>query len=785
MYYPLRRCAALAALALATQSAMAQSTPINDSAQVAAADQVIHLGTFALSDAGRLTPLQPNAPGDTIWDNTAPTGFFRGTVGQELLDEGDLPDGTVIGEFQIGFATDATGAITLRYSFYENDQFNSVGNLLPTVGGGQASYDIPITGLTGGGIFAYTINIVLAADDQFIITGPDTDMNPGTDWGWGFLAVDTGNATSLGPSISAEGPAPGAPGRTDVFDIFTPDVATGAYGGSFFFGGSPFAQFHMLLIEGSNPPGFSKQFTPDLVFSGQASQLSLSIDNSANVLDATALDFTDNLPALLVVASPSNASTTCTGGTLTATPGSGVVSYTGGSVSAGATCEVLVDVVPNSTGSFVNTTGDLTSDLGNSGTASATLTAEERPSISKIFNPGVIFLGQNSTVVLTIDNSAATQALTAINVVDNLPAGMIVANPANASTTCSGGSIGAVSGGTSVTYSGGGLAGGATCTVSFDVSANATGSLLNTASLSISAGASGSGSSSLTVEALPAISKAFAPGSLFVGQNSTVTVSVDNSTATQALSGISVIDNLPPELVVATPANASTTCAGGTLSAPDGSTAVNYSGGSLAAGASCTISFDVTAVASGDVVNSASLASNAGNSGNASANLRVNPLPTLAKAFNPAFVLVGDVSQVVLTVDNSGSTLPVTGLALTDNLPDGMRVATPNGASHSCGAGTLNASSGAVSVDFSGGDVAANSTCTISFDVVVSLEGNLVNTAGPLQSDVGSAGGAATASATLNVQPLIAPINTLSRTSLLLLVLLTAIGGALLLRRQG
>ncbi|MCB1609251.1 MAG: DUF11 domain-containing protein [Xanthomonadales bacterium] len=780
----LQVCAAVAALALPLAPAMAQTAPAIDAGGPIAVDQVIHLGTFALSGTGRLTPVQPSAPGDTVWDNSVTTGFFRGQpVGQEILDEGDLPDGTVIGEFQIGFATDAVGDVTLRYSFYENNNFNTVGNLLPTVGGGQATYDIPITGLPGGGIFAFTINIMLAADDQFIITGPDSDMNPGTDWGWGFVVLNPGNSTSLGPLITAEGPPPGAPGRADLFDQFTPDV-NGTYDGTFFFGGSPFAQFHMVLIEGSNPPLFSKQFTPDLVFAGQSSQLSLNIDNSANVVDATAVDVTDNLPAGLVVATPSNASTTCTGGTITATPGSGVLSYSGGTAGAGATCQVLVDVVAAAAGSYVNTTGTLTSSLGDSGSASATLTVEALPTLAKQFLPAVIFQTQISTVLLSIDNTAATQPLSGITVVDNLPAGLVVATPANASTTCTGGTISAVSGGTSVTYSGGAIAAPALCTVRFDVTGVAPGSLLNSASLSSSAGDSGSASASISVESQPTISKAFAPSNLFLGQTSTVTIGIDNSAATQALSGISVIDNLPPELVVATPANASTTCAGGTLNAPDGSTSVSYSGGGLAAGASCSLSFEVLSVAAGDVINTASLSSIAGDSGSANANLRVNPLPTLAKTFNPTAILVGDIAQVVLTIDNSGSTLPVTGLALTDDLPDGMRVNTPNGASHSCGAGALNAPSGAVSVGFGGGEVAANSSCTISFDVVVSLEGNLVNSAGPLQTDVGSAGGGATASATLNVQPLVVPIDVLSRSGMLLLLLLIAMGGVWLVRRQ-
>ncbi|MCB1053932.1 MAG: DUF11 domain-containing protein, partial [Acidobacteria bacterium] len=153
------------------------------------------------------------------------------------------------------------------------------------------------------------------------------------------------------------------------------------------------------------PPTFAKVFAPDVIGIGVPSTLTFTIDNSASTLAALSLDFTDNLPAGVVVATPANASTTCTGGTLTATAGTGVVSYTGGSVAAGASCTVQADVAATGVGSFVNTTGDLTSSSGNSGTASDTLTAEPPPTFAKAFAPATVAVGQASTLTFTIDNS--------------------------------------------------------------------------------------------------------------------------------------------------------------------------------------------------------------------------------------------------------------------------------------------------------------------------------------------------------------------------------------------
>ncbi len=127
--------------------------------------------------------------------------------------------------------------------------------------------------------------------------------------------------------------------------------------------------------KGAEPaPVFAKSFAPDTIGPGGVSTLTFTIDNSASALAAASLAFTDNLPAGVTIASPSNATTTCTGGTLTATSGSSVISYSGGSVSAGASCTVQVDVTTSGFGVLVNTSGDLTSSSGNSGPATDTLT---------------------------------------------------------------------------------------------------------------------------------------------------------------------------------------------------------------------------------------------------------------------------------------------------------------------------------------------------------------------------------------------------------------------------
>ncbi|WP_461509504.1 DUF7933 domain-containing protein, partial [Rhodopirellula baltica] len=175
---------------------------------------------------------------------------------------------------------------------------------------------------------------------------------------------------------------------------------------------------------GTSTPSFTQSFAPATILSGGTSTVSFVINNSANAIAATSLDFTDNLPAGLSVASPANASTTCTGGTITATTGSGVISYTGGTVAAGGSCSLSADVTGSTDGSFANTTGDLTSSLGNSGTSSSTLTVAtpeidvQRPAGNSIADngtdaQGTVNVGDQQTLVYTIENTGtATLTLT-------------------------------------------------------------------------------------------------------------------------------------------------------------------------------------------------------------------------------------------------------------------------------------------------------------------------------------------------------------------------------------
>ncbi len=98
-----------------------------------------------------------------------------------------------------------------------------------------------------------------------------------------------------------------------------------------------------------------------------------------------------------------------------------------------------------------------------------------------------------------------------------------------------------------------------------------------------------------------------------------------------------------------------------------------------------------------------------------------------SKVFTPAIIYQGDESTVTINIENPSSGVNLTNIALTDNLPAGMVIAPVPGASSSCG-GTIVANPGGTSFDISGINMAAGTTCSFTFSVLMNTAGDYVNT---------------------------------------------------------
>lgn len=175
------------------------------------------------------------------------------------------------------------------------------------------------------------------------------------------------------------------------------------------------------------------------------------------------------------------------------------------------------------------------------------------------------------------------------------------------------------------------------------------------------------------LSSVPGFEKEFAPSTIGPGSVSTLTFTIDNSEDPLPVASLAFTDNLPAEIQIATPANASSNCRNGTLTAPDGGSTITLSEGSVVGFGSCTISVDVTSsfVGEGPYTNiSGDLTSDAGNSGDAIADLTVHGgRPGFTKRFSPSLVNLGSRSTLTFTIDNTSNGSRVANLDFVDNLP--------------------------------------------------------------------------------------------------------------------
>jgi hypothetical protein len=278
----------------------------------------------------------------------------------------------------------------------------------------------------------------------------------------------------------------------------------------------------------------------------------------------------------------------------------------------------------------------------------------------------------------------------------------------------------------------------------------------------------------------PQINKQFASISIVPGSVTQLTVKIFNEN-TFGLVNASWTDTMPPQILIADPANVVNTC-GGTVTAVPGSNVFSLSGGTVPARAvggnpaECAVTVDVTSAVPGNHINTipaGGLTANDAPTGSvdlanefpASATLQVNVVqpPSLNKSFNPNTIWAGQTSQLEINVINNepvsgGVTLTQT--TLTDNLPANVIVANPSASSLSgCGAGaSVTAVAGSSSVTLNNGTIAPGATCRIRVNVTSTVQGAYTNTipagpggAGSIRTQQGVTNATA-ASANLNVQ---------------------------------
>jgi len=404
----------------------------------------------------------------------------------------------------------------------------------------------------------------------------------------------------------------------------------------------------------------------------------------------------------------------------------------------------------------------------------------------KFFDPSVISQGGRTRLYLRFSNKAATP-ITNLAVMDPLPSSgafgtLTVANPANATTTC-GGTVTATPGATSVSISGGTVPanGGSAatpglCQVEVDVQHTPGSSSSSTATNTIPANAITNDQNqsnplpiTATLDTRPmgiAVVKEFIPSNANGGApvKLRLTFSSTSSPASQwPQDQIALTDNFPAGMVVAPTPGATTTCrkagvADGSASpalsatpadivATPGASSFSVSGfrfrGTNAAPITqvpdneCAVEIFVIATSTGNKTNvipvgAITSASGSSNTSASQATLTVLPNTQLLKSFNPTSVSAGQTSLLTLQINNV-NTNPQTDFGLTDTFPAGMTVA--GAAATTCGNGVVTAALGGTSLSIAGGDVAANSSCTITVPVLLASAGSFVNNASNITAD--------------------------------------------------
>ena len=487
-------------------------------------------------------------------------------------------------------------------------------------------------------------------------------------------------------------------------------------------------------------PAVAKSFVPSTVGASAVSVLTVTLTNP-NATAITNAGVTDNLPSGLVVASPANATTSCSPGTVSATPSGTTLTLAGATIPASGSCNLSVNVTAAVAGTYTNTiaAGAVSSSNAGASTAgSQSLTVTQAPALSKSFTPGTVAANAVSTLTITLTNPTTT-AMTNAAVADIFPSTSAGA-PGNmtlfdtvttntcggALTTSTGGALAV--GSDSVKLTGATIPAANVCTLTVRVKAPVGGTYGNTiavGALTTSGGANTAQAAATLQVASPQISKKFALSAVAANTATAMTITLTNVTGS-AISALSFTDTYPANLVNSSTTVTNTGCAG---TATASATATNpgtltFSGGTLAAGASCTLSVNVQSAVAGSYTNTlaaGSVGSSIGsNAVGASATLDVS-LPSITKAFGAVTVALNATTTLVITLNNP-TAAAMTGAAFTDTLPSGLLASAAAG---TC-VGTKTASGSTVSL--TAGTIPAGGSCTVTATVTASSVGLKLNT---------------------------------------------------------
>ncbi|OEK00001.1 hypothetical protein BFP97_00005, partial [Roseivirga sp. 4D4] len=432
---------------------------------------------------------------------------------------------------------------------------------------------------------------------------------------------------------------------------------------------------------------------------------------------ATGIQITDQLPSGYSIVSAVASQGTYTQGT-------GIWAIN--SLSNSATATLTIRAMVQASGDFNNTATVTASDqfdvntANNTASQAVTLQSSDINIVKVVDNPSAN-VGENVTFTVTVTNSGTDQA-TGLSIKDQLPSGytFISASPAQ---------------GTYVSETGiwtiGTLANAGVTTLEILATVLSTGDYDNTASLNTldQQDPDNTDDQSTASVAPPqadlALTKTVDASNPNVGDvvNFTVTLT-NNGPSAAAATGIEVTDKLPSGYAVGT-----ITPSVGTYSNTTGI----WSVGSLANGATATLTMSATVLAAGDFNNIAQVTSsdvfdpNTGDNTASASIVAQSADLEITKSISDDTPNVGDNVTFTLRLNNKG-TDPATGVTITDQLPDGYTYVSDNTVF-----GSYNNTTGIWNI----GSIAANQTATLEIVATVLSTGSYDNTASVTTADQG------------------------------------------------
>ncbi len=660
-------------------------------------------------------------------------------------------------------AVTITGVVNVQRALTVTKAFNPA-----SVQGGTASRltvtMTPTVALTGAGF----VDDLTTMGAGFTLLSSGPGPNPvATNCGGGTVTANPG-ATSF--SLAGGVLAAGVP-CTVAVNVATP-VATGVFTNRILAAnmtttqGVTTADVTANLTLVSTSVTVNKSFSPTTVAVGAPNFSTLSIqirNNNAGAIALTGVSLTDLLPLGMAIFTTPSASFTgsgCSGATITAPAGATQISLSGASVNANSICTLSVRVVANIAGNLIDTipAAAITSTQGVTnplqGTATLAATGTVNLTITKTDGVASVVPGGGTTYTIGVSN-AGPGDVTGLGVNDTPPAGMSFTSWTCAATT---GSVCPASGSGPIAANVTVLVGGSmTFTVDAAIASDATGSITNTASLAVPGSVidtnpvtSANDTDTLMPQADLAITKTDGVGSATPGGSTTYTIVATNNGPSDVV-GATVVDVLPAAVTGATFTAVGTGGAAGF--SPSGSGDINETI-DLPAGATVTYTViaDISSGASGNLVNTATIAAPVGVTDTNAANDSATDIDTLApqvalvvvKTDGSASYTPGGTATYTVTVTAAGAS-DADDVTVSDLLPAGVTLT----ASASCVAngvsacGTLTGSIGETSFGTSGAQIAAGMGNALVFTLPVAFAPNmvanpLVNTASALDVATGA-----------------------------------------------